>query len=129
LTIIIKNSSEIPIYKQIKDQIKDAIMHDEMNEGDVLPSIRQLAGELRISVITTTRAYAELEQEGYIINVQGKGCFVAPKDSDLIREQLLRKIEENFNDAINTARIAKLSKEELKQLFLFTLEEIYNDKQ
>ena len=128
MTIIIKNSSEIPIYKQIKDQIKDAIMRDEMNEGDVLPSIRQLAGDLRISVITTTRAYAELEQEGYIINVQGKGCFVAPKDSDLIREQLLRKIEENFNDAINTARIAKLSKEELKQLFLFTLEEIYDDK-
>ena len=127
MTIIIKNSSEIPIYKQIKNQIKDAIMRDEMNEGDVLPSIRQLAGDLRISVITTTRAYAELEQEGYIINVQGKGCFVAPKDSDLIREQLLRKIEENFNDAINTARIAKLSKEELKQLFLFTLEEIYND--
>ena len=126
MTVIIKNSSEIPIYKQIKDQIKDAIMRDEMNEGDVLPSIRQLAGDLRISVITTTRAYAELEQEGYIINVQGKGCFVAPKDSDLIREQLLRKIEENFNDAINTARIAKLSKVELKELFLFTLEEIYN---
>lgn len=128
MTIIIKNSSEIPIYKQIKDQIQDAIMRDEMNEGDILPSIRQLAGDLRISVITTTRAYAELEQEGYIINVQGKGCFVAPKDTELIREQLLRKIEDGFNDAINTARIAKLSKEELKQLFLFTLEEIYNDK-
>ena len=127
MTIIVKNSSEIPIYMQIKNQIKDAIMRDEMNEGDVLPSIRQLAGDLRISVITTTRAYAELEQEGYIVNVQGKGCFVAPKDSDLIREQLLRKIEENFNGAINTARIAKLSKEELKQLFLFTLEEIYHD--
>ena len=127
MTIIIKNSSEIPIYRQIKEQIKDAIMRDEMNEGDILPSIRQLAGDLRISVITTTRAYAELEQEGYIVNVQGKGCFVAPKDSDLIREQLLRKIEESFNDAINTARIAKLAKEELKQLFLFTLEETYND--
>ena len=122
MTIIIKNSSEIPVYNQITDQIKDAIMSDEMNEGDVLPSIRQLASDLRISVITTKRAYYELEKEGYIINVQGKGCFVAPKDSDLIREQLMRKIEENFNDAINTARIAKMSNDELKQLFLFTLE-------
>jgi len=102
-------------------------MRDEINEGELLPSIRQLAGDLRISVITTTRAYTDLEQEGYIVNVQGKGCYVAPKDSDLIREQLLRKIEERFNDAINTARIAKLSAEELKRLFLFTLEGIDND--
>src|SRR5690349_3964308 len=93
-----------------------------MNEGDMLPSIRQLAADLKVSVITTTRSYTELEQEGYIFNVQGKGCYVAPKDSDLIREQLIRKIEDSFTAAINAARIAKLSKSELQQLFQFTLE-------
>jgi GntR family transcriptional regulator len=122
LTVIIKNSSGIPIYEQIKEQIKEAILNDEMNEGDMLPSIRQLAADLKVSVITTTRAYTELEQEGYIFNVQGKGCYVAPKDSDLIREQLIRKIEDGFTAAINAARIAKLPKSELQQLFQFTLE-------
>ncbi|MCL5256574.1 MAG: GntR family transcriptional regulator [Chloroflexi bacterium] len=123
MTIIIKNSSEMPIYEQIKEQVKEAILNGEMNEGDVLPSIRQLAADLKVSVITTTRAYTELEQEGYIVNVQGKGCYVAPKDSDLIREQLLRKIEYGFNAAINAARIAKLPREEFRRLFEFTLEE------
>ena len=123
MTIIIKNSSGMPIYEQIKEQIKESILGDEMSEGELLPSIRQLAADLKVSVITTTRAYTELEQEGYIINVQGKGCYVAPKDSNLIREQLLRKIEDSFNTAINTARIAKMSREELQQLFQFTLEE------
>ena len=113
----------MPIYEQIKEQIKESILGDEMSEGELLPSIRQLAADLKVSVITTTRAYTELEQEGYIINVQGKGCYVAPKDSNLIREQLLRKIEDSFNTAINTARIAKMSREELQQLFQFTLEE------
>lgn len=103
MTVIIKNSSGIPIYGQIKEQIKEAILNDEMNEGDMLPSIRQLAADLKVSVITTTRAYTELEQEGYIFNVQGKGCYVAPKDSDLIHEQLLRKIEDSFAAAINAA--------------------------
>jgi len=123
LTIIIKNSAGVPIYEQIKEQVKEAILNDEMKDGDMLPSIRQLAGDLKVSVITTTRAYAELEQEGYIITVQGKGCYVAPKDNDLIREQLLRKIEDGFNASINAARIAKLPREELRQLFEFTLEE------
>ena len=123
MTIIIKNSSGMPIYEQIKEQIKESILNDELNEGDMLPSIRQLAADLKVSVITTTRAYTELEQEGYVFNVQGKGCYVAPKDSGLIREQLFRKIEDNLYAAINTARIAKLSKEELLKLIAFTLEE------
>ena len=122
LTVIIKNSSGMPIYEQIKEQIKEAILNDELNEGDALPSIRQLAADLKVSVITTTRAYSELEQEGYVTNVQGRGCFVAPKDSELIREQLIRKIEDAFTTAINAARIAKLSTEELQQLLAFTLE-------
>lgn len=113
----------MPIYEQIKKQMKTSILSGELNEGDMLPSIRQLAADLKVSVITTTRAYTELEQEGYIFNVQGKGCYVAPKDSELIREQLLRKIEEHLNDAIATARTAKLSKKELLTLIEFTLEE------
>ena len=123
MTVIIKNSSGIPIYEQIREQIKDAILSGEMNESDVLPSIRQLAADLKVSVITTTRAYSELEQEGYITNVQGKGCFVAPKDSELIREQHIRKIENAFTTAIKIARIAKMSESELQQLFIFTLKE------
>jgi len=123
LTIIIKNSSGMPIYEQIREQVKESILNDELNEGDMLPSIRQLAADLKVSVITTTRAYNELEQEGYVYNVQGKGCYVAPKDSELIREQLLRRIEDSFTEAINAARIAKLPKRELQQLFTFTLEE------
>ena len=123
LTIIIKNSSGMPIYEQIKEQIKESILNDEMNEGDMLPSIRQLAADLKVSVMTTTRVYAELEQEGYVYNMQGRGCFVAPKDSELIREQLVRKIEDGFNAAINAARIAKLPKDELFTLFEFTLKE------
>ncbi|MCL2825830.1 MAG: GntR family transcriptional regulator [Eggerthellaceae bacterium] len=123
MTIIIKNSSGMPIYEQIREQVKESILNDELNEGDMLPSIRQLAADLKVSVITTTRAYNELEQEGYVYNVQGKGCYVAPKDSELIREQLLRRIEDSFTEAINAARIAKLPKRELQQLFTFTLEE------
>jgi GntR family transcriptional regulator len=123
LTIIIKNSAGIPIYAQIKEQVKQHILNGEMKEGDMLPSIWQLAADLKLSVITTTRAYAELEQEGYIVTVQGKGCYVAPKDSELIREQLIRKIEDGFNASIKAARMAKLSREELQQLFDFTLKE------
>ena len=122
MKVIIKNLTDVPIYLQIKEQIKETIMGNEMNEGDMLPSIRQLAADIKVSVITTTRAYTELEQEGYLINVQGKGCFVAPKDSDLIREQLLRRIEDGLTEAIKVARIAKLSREELRELFEFTLE-------
>jgi len=123
LRVVIKNSSGIPIYEQIKEQIKEAILRDELAEGEPLPSIRQLAADLKISVITTARAYTELELEGYAVNVQGKGCFVAPKDSALLREQLLRKIEEGFHTAVGAARLAKLPREELLALFHFTLEE------
>ena len=121
MRVIIRNSSDIPIYEQVEEQIKEAILSDDIHEGDMLPSIRQLAEELKISVVTTTRAYSELEQEGYIYTVQGKGCFVAPMDSSLIREQLLRKVEEGFTAAISAARIAKMSHEELREVFEFTL--------
>lgn len=113
MRIIITNTSGKPIYEQIKEQIREAILSDELNEGEMLPSIRQLAKDLKISVITTTRAYTDLEQEGFIVTVQGKGCFVSPKNRELIQEQLLRKIEEGFSIAVNAGRTAKLKKEDL----------------
>lgn len=122
LRIIIRNTSGKPIYEQIKEQIKEAILGDELSEGEVLPSIRKLASELKISVVTTTRAYTDLEMEGFIVNVQGKGCFVSPKDSELVREQLLRKIEDGFSVAINAAKIAKLPDKELFQILKSMLE-------
>jgi len=125
--VIIRNSSDIPIYEQIEEQIKEAILSDEIHEGDMLPSIRQLAGDLKISIVTTTRAYSELEQEGFIYTVQGKGCYVAPMDSGLIQEQLLRKIEEGFNNAIKTAKLARMPRHELRKLFEFTLEGYAHD--
>jgi GntR family transcriptional regulator len=121
--IVISNSSGVPIYEQIKEQIKNAILSGEVAEGELLPSIRQLAKDLKISVITTTRAYSDLEQEGFVANVQGKGCYVLPKNSEMVREQLLRDIEGNFTAAINSAKIAKISRSELQSIFETILKE------
>ncbi len=123
MRIIIQNTSKVPIYEQIEEQIKEAILCDELKEGDLLPSIRNLARDLKISVITTTRAYAELEQEGYIAVQQGRGCFVLPKNSEFVREQLLRKIEDSFSVAVSAARVAKLSREDLIKILDFILGE------
>ena len=116
MNIIIKNSSDDPIYLQIKNQIKDAILNGELEAEDQLPSIRLLAKELRISVITTKRAYDELEHEGFIHSVQGKGSFVAPQNKKLMREKLLKKIESCFAEAIHYAKIAEISKDELEKI-------------
>lgn len=118
MKIVISNSSGLPIYEQIKEQVKTAILSNEIIEGDVLPSIRLLAKDLKISVITTTRAYADLEQEGFVTNVQGKGCYVLPINSELVKEQLLRDIESGFHTALNAAKIAKIDKHELNQIFI-----------
>jgi GntR family transcriptional regulator len=125
LKIIISNSSGLPIYEQIKEQIKSAILSGDLKEGDVLPSIRILARDLKISVITTTRAYSDLEQEGFVANVQGKGCYVLPMNNELVREQLLRDIEEGFHTAIHAAKIAKLKKQELEDI----LNAIYQEEE
>ena len=123
MRIILQNTAKEPIYEQIEEQIKAAILCDELKEGDLLPSIRQLAKDLKISVITTTRAYAELEQEGFIAVQQGRGCFVLPKNSEIVREQLLSKIEDSFTAAVNAARVAKLSREDLIKILDFILGE------
>lgn len=93
MDIIIRNSNDQPIYEQIYEQIKASIIRGELTEGDALPSIRSLAKDLRISVITTKRAYDELERDGYIYTVAAKGCYVSEKNTELIREENLRQIE------------------------------------
>ena len=113
MRVIISNNAGIPIYEQIKEQIKLTIFSGELNGDDLLPSVRQLARDLRISVITTMRAYSDLEQEGFVVNVHGKGCYVQAQSSDLIREQMLREVEAGLTAAISAAKIAKMSKGEL----------------
>jgi GntR family transcriptional regulator len=121
--LIISNISGVPIYEQIKQQVKSAIMAGELQEDEMLPSLRTLAKELRISVLTVTRAYTELEQEGFVKNVQGRGCYVLGQGSELLREQLICKIEHNLSEAISTARVAELSEEELHHLLTVLMEE------
>ena len=113
MNLHIKNSSDDPIYLQIKNQIKFAILNGELGADEPLPSIRVLAKELRVSVITTKRAYDELEKDGFIHSVQGKGSFVAPQNQDLVRESFLRKIEENLTAVLGYAKILDLSREDL----------------
>jgi len=124
--IIISNTSGSPIYEQIKEQIKSAILSGEIEENELLPSLRQLARDLKISVLTTTRAYNELEQEGFVTNVQGKGCYVMGRGSELIREQLLRDIEGNLTTAIKVARRAEVAEGELINMLKILMEDEEN---
>lgn len=123
MNIIISNSSNIPIYEQIKEQIKNKIVTNELKTGDLLPSIRNLAKDLRISVITSKSAYEELEKEGYIETVPGKGTYVANKNVELIREEQLQKIEDLLDTAVSIARISNISKEEIQSILDILYEE------
>lgn len=116
MNIIISNSSQEPIYQQIMTQLKQQILNDQLTAGEMLPSIRNLAKELQISVITTKRAYEELEREGYIETVAGKGSFVAAQNKDLFREKRLRIVEEKLTEAIMASRAAGLSLLELEEM-------------
>ena len=116
MDIIISNSSGEPIYQQISSQIKAMIMQGELSEGDPLPSMRTLAAELRISVITTKRAYEELEREGYIESYTGKGSFVKVQNSELIREENLRQTEELLKQACAKAKLCGVELSELKEI-------------
>ena len=109
MDIIISNAGGVPIYDQITRQVKGLILRGELKEGEALPSMRLLARELRISVITTKRAYEELEREGFITTVPGKGCFVAPQDPALAREDALRRAEEHLAQAADIAKTAGLT--------------------
>lgn len=123
MEIIIRNAIDRPIYEQIKEQIKNKIIADELKPGECLPSIRSLAKDLRISVITTKRAYEELEREGFIQTRQGQGCFVANKNIELIREEQLRKVENLLSQVVEVAKISKISKEEIEDILTILMEE------
>ncbi|MDR3587997.1 MAG: GntR family transcriptional regulator [Desulfosporosinus sp.] len=123
MNIIIANSSPDPIYQQIVSQIKNLILKGDLTEAEALPSIRILAKELQISVITTKRAYEELERDGYIETVGGKGSFVSTQNKELLREKRLRVVEEKVAAAILAARTVGLEREELLEMFKLLYEE------
>jgi GntR family transcriptional regulator len=116
MRVVLSNSAGVPLYQQVKDQVGTAILSGELAEGSVLPSVRALARDLRISVITTTRAYAELAAEGFIATMPGKGAYGLPLDSELVREQLLREVESGLQAALDAARRAGLHREDLVQI-------------
>ena len=121
MNIIISNSSNIPIYEQIKEQIKSKIISNELKVGEMLPSIRSLAKDLRISVITTKNAYEA--QEGYVESIAAKGTYVANKNLEIIREEQLQKVENLIDTAVSIAKISKISKEEVQSMLDILYEE------
>ena len=125
MNIIISNASNLPIYEQIYTQMKIAILLGDLREGDLLPSIRQLAKDLRISVITTKRAYDELERDGFLYTVAGKGSYVAAKNTGIIREGQLKEIEEHMREILRLAPACDLTGEDLLEQFRVIIEEEY----
>ena len=123
MNILIDNKSGTPIYDQIYSQIKSQIISGALKQDELLPSIRGLAKDLRISFITTKRAYEELEKEGFIYTVPAKGCYVAPKNLELLREENLKKIEAHIDEIVRLAASCNLSKQEIMEMVNFSLEE------
>ena len=117
MNIIISNNSSVPIYEQIKNAIKDAIISNELKEEEMLPSVRNLANDLKISFLTVKKAYDELEQEEFIKTVQGKGSFVTPKNLEIIKEEKLKEIQDYIEKIYNISKIANISEDEIKELF------------
>lgn len=113
MDIIISNASDLPIYEQISSQIKALIMNGTLQEGDLLPSIRVIAKELKVSVITTKRAYADLERDGFIEVIQGRGSFVSGRNLDFIREEQLKQLESHIQHAVDLAKMSDLTLAEL----------------
>ena len=123
MNILIDNKSGTPIYDQIYSQIKGQIISGALKQDELLPSIRGLAKDLRISFITTKRDYEELEKEGFIYTLPAKGCYVAPKNVELLREENLKKIEEHIDEIVRLAASCNLSKQEIMEMVHFSLEE------
>ena len=123
MQIFIDNKSGVPIYEQIYSQIKTQIISGAIAENEALPSIRNLAKDLRISVITTKRAYDELEKEGFLYTVAGKGCFVAPKNTELVREENLKAIEAHLSEAVRLAASCNLSRADILEMLNLLTEE------
>ncbi len=124
MDILIRNTGETPIYEQIASQVKGLILTGALKAGEALPSMRLLARELRISVITTKRAYEELEREGFLTTVPGKGCFVAAQNRSLLREGALRRMEEHLSKAVAEARQSGITLEEMRD----TLNILYGEE-
>lgn len=122
MDIIISNASDKPIYEQITEQIKSQILSGTLLAGDALPSMRVLAKELRISVITTKRAYEELERDGFLETVSGKGSFVAQKNTEFLREEALRRMEQALQEAVDIARRSAISASEVRETLSVLLE-------
>lgn len=124
MDIIISNSSGVPLYEQIEEQIKNQIITGELAEGEPLPSMRILAKELKISIITTKRAYEELERDGFIYSVTGKGSFVKGINGDIVRESIMFEIQELLENAVDKAVLGRITLEELREM----LELLYGEK-
>lgn len=123
MELYISNSGQEPIYAQITRQIKAKILNGELQQGDALPSIRLLAKELRISVITTKRAYDELEKEGFIYTIAAKGCFVAPKNVELLREETLKAIENHIDQIVRLSHSVGLNEQDVLDMVKFAMED------
>ena len=123
MNVLIDNKSSLPIYDQIFSQIKAQIISGELQENEALPSIRNLAKDLHISVVTTKRAYDELEKEGFLYTIPAKGCYVAPRNMELLREEHLKKIEWHLDEALRLAAESGLSGEDVLEMVRFALEE------
>lgn len=123
MNLIISNSSGRPIYEQITAQIKNSIISGELQEGEALPSMRALAKDLHISVITTKRAYEDLERDGFVVTVASKGCFVAPRNLELMREEQRKKVENALQQAVDQAKMASITLSELQEMLKLLYEE------
>lgn len=123
MKIVISNTSDLPLYQQIKDQIKDAILREELTQGDSLPSIRSFANDLKVSVLTIRRVYEELEKEGFVTSQVGIGTFVSAGNLDLLRDSKRRLVEEKMQDMIYTAKSLSITKEELMEMMDILYEE------
>lgn len=124
MKILISNTSDSPLYQQIKDQIKDAILKEELVEGDSLPSIRAFANDLKVSVLTIRRVYDELEQEGFVVSQVGIGTFVSTSNIELLRDSKRRLVEQKMQDMLLTAKSLNISKEELNAMMNILYEEV-----
>ncbi len=123
MKVVLSNQSEKPIYLQIKEQLEEQILSGEIPENTALPSIRKMASELLVSVITTTRAYKELEADGFITTVPGKGCIVLPPDNHILREQYLRRMEDGMMQAVVSAKKIRMPYKEAQEIFRALWEE------
>ena len=123
MNIIISNSSDMPIFLQIKNAIKDAIYNGDLTEEEQLPSVRSLANDLKISFLTVKRAYDELEKEGFIKTIPGKGSFIAPKNLELIKEEKLKEIQDLIEKIYEISKISNITANDVKEIFKIIFEE------